>query len=489
MKFNSIQGNHNTVESDLCIIFYQSKRDLEKHYNTSSLAVSIKSLSTSDEISDNKETYTFLHNFSQKGAKRFLFTGFGKKSLSTNLIRQKAASIAKKISSLKFNKISVDITFLSDLSTPDICAAFTEGFKLGNYTFSDLKTKKKSSTTLKSVSFLTSNKQVNKTINSAVIQADAQNSARYLANLPGNHLTPKIFVNKIKSLLSHNSLDVKVYDVKAIQKKGMNALYNVGKGSDNPPYLVEVKYNFTKKSKPAVIVGKGITFDSGGLSLKSSSGMGEMKADMSGAAAVVGALKGLAEQKATCSVIGLIPLAENMPSGSAYRPGDVISSYSGKTIEITNTDAEGRLILADSLSYATEFDPSVIIDIATLTGASCVALGELSAALFGNKQKTISSFLSYEKYTGEQFWQLPLFDGYLNYLKSDSADLINASESRFSGGAITAAKFLEQFVGNYNWLHLDIAPMMKSNKSTPFLKNGMTGFSTRTLIHFLRDLT
>lgn len=488
MKFTVTDKTYESSQADLYIVIYETTANLKKHFSKSTLANPINELIKSKEISSTSASSTFYHDFSKKKAQRVCFVGFGKKQVTAHLIREKAAQIAKKISQLNFKNIVIDFKQLTQLDVADCAVAFTEGFILGNYTFSDLKTDKKATPSIQQISFISTDKSIVKKTTLAAINADAQNVARYLANLPGNLLTPSLFVKQIKSILSDKAFKIKVFNSTEIQKKGMNALYNVGKGSENPPYLVEIKLNVTKTKQPAILVGKGVTFDAGGISLKPSKGMGDMKADMSGAAAVVGALKALSDQKASASVIGLIPLAENMPSGSAYRPGDVITSYSGKSIEITNTDAEGRLIMADALAYATEYKPKVIIDIATLTGAACVALGELSAALFGNQQKTIDSFLSYVDQTGEQFWQLPLFDDYLNYLKSDSADLINASESRTSGGAITAAKFLEQFVDKCNWLHLDIAPMMQVNKATSYLSNGMTGFSTRTLVHFLRDL-
>ena len=487
MNFKIKNATFENEKADICVFVYEKSKLIEDSFKNSPLKDSITALKKSNELSDTDERFTTLHLFDKKGAQRLLFVSSGKKTLTLDLLRQKAGHIAQRLKRLNFSTITVDLRSVKTFSIEDACTAFTEGFILGQYSFSDLKTATVKTTSLKNITYLTNSKSLKPHLDTAVINANAQNTARHLANLPGNLLTPELFVKKIQTFLNHKSLSLTVYDVKAIQKKGMHALYNVGKGSAHPPYLVEVKYNYSKTKNPAIIVGKGITFDAGGISLKPSKGMGEMKADMSGAAAVVGTLKALAEQNAKCSVIGLIPLAENMPSGTAYRPGDVIESYSGKSIEITNTDAEGRLILADSLSYATEFNPSVIVDIATLTGAACVALGELAAALFGNDQTLVSEFLTYEKKTGEQFWQLPLFEGYLNYLKSDSADLINASESRFSGGAITAAKFLEQFVADHRWLHLDIAPMMKSTKASSYMGKGMTGFSTRTLIQFLKD--
>ena len=497
MTFNFTQDYFSSVKTDLCIFIYTKKNDLTTLFKQTSYEKVLPFLSKTNEISDSSKRLTMFHSPSDDCVDRILFAGCGPSDMTSNSIRHKAGEVAALIRSFHLKSISVVIYSEKQVSSSDFIQSFTEGFTLGISPIHTLKTSDTKKETIPNITFIlpsteklntTTKKHLNSLAQTAHINATGQNFARYLANLPGNYLTPELFVDQITKTLKHKKITIKVYNQKDIQKKGMNALYNVGKGSKNPPYLVEIHYNVSKKTAPSILVGKGITFDSGGISLKPSKGMKDMKGDMGGAAAVVGALKALSEQDADCSVIGLVPLAENMPSGDAYKPGDVITSYSGKTIEITNTDAEGRVIMADALSYACTFKPKVIIDIATLTGAACVALGELAAALFGNKQSVIDRFLECYDQTGEQFWQLPLFEGYLNYLKSDVADLINASESRSSGGAITAAKFLEQFVDKTPWLHLDIAPMMRANKDYSYLDNGMSGFSTRSLIYFLKTL-
>jgi leucyl aminopeptidase len=239
---------------------------------------------------------------------------------------------------------------------------------------------------------------------------------------------------------------------------------------------------------PVALVGKGVTFDSGGISIKPSKGMSSMKADMGGSAAVMGTFRAIDRLKPKAHVIGVIPLAENMPSHIAQRPGDVITAMNGKTIEVINTDAEGRLILADALCYAVSKKVSMIVDIATLTGAAAISMGNESAALLGNNDEIINGFLDRCEETGEQLWQLPLFDSFLDYIKSDIADLMNAAEGK-GAGTSTAAKFLEQFVNKTPWAHIDMAPMMQSYKTQGVLVKGMSGYGVRTLTRFIESIS
>jgi leucyl aminopeptidase len=275
-----------------------------------------------------------------------------------------------------------------------------------------------------------------------------------------------------------------------MESLGMNALLAVGKGSDQPPKMVILRTEGALKKgagKPATaIVGKGITFDSGGISLKPSEKMEEMKCDMAGGAAALGAMLALARLCPQKPVIGVIPLVENLPSGKASRPGDVVKSYLGKTIEIINTDAEGRLILADAIAYARKaLGASRILDAATLTGACAVALGNINGGMMGTDQKTIDRLRANCRITGEGLWQLPLDDEYRKAIRSEIADMKNVG-NRF-GGAITAAKFLQEFVEDTPWVHLDIAGMDIDNEGRPFAGKGATGFGVRTFVQLLED--
>ena len=310
--------------------------------------------------------------------------------------------------------------------------------------------------------------------------------ARDLGNRPANDLTPAQCVKDIKQLFKGQSnVTVEVISAAQAKKKGLNAFLAVAQGSVEPPSLVFIRYNPGKSStKPVALVGKGVTFDSGGISIKPSRGMKDMKGDMGGAAAVIGALSALVADGFSKPVIGIVPLVENMPSGQALKPGDVITAGNGKTIEITNTDAEGRLILADSLHLAVKESPSVIIDLATLTGAASVALGQAAIALMSNTPEVASSMKQASDQSGERVWELPLYDDYLDYLKSDVADIINANENRLAG-TCTAGKFLEQFVDDQPWCHLDIAPHMKAGKTSGDQVKGMRGAGVRVITQFL----
>ena len=291
------------------------------------------------------------------------------------------------------------------------------------------------------------------------------NTARYLMGLPSNELTPKIFTNKVKQSVKSLPVDIIIDEKKTLEEKKMNGILNVSKGSSNAPYLIELAYtpNTNSSAPHTVLIGKGVTFDSGGISIKPSRSMAAMKADMGGAAVAFATFLSLVEQKCKKNITLLLPLVENMPSGDALKPGDVFESYNKKKIEIINTDAEGRLILADCLAYASEQKPKQIIDIATLTGACSVALGDQASAILGNDQQAIDTLIKWGNLTGDRLWQLPLYDEFLDYLKSDVADIKNAHETRLAGTS-TAAIFLQQFVTCKSWVHIDIASTMMAKK-------------------------
>ncbi|RAP24954.1 aminopeptidase [Candidatus Marinamargulisbacteria bacterium SCGC AG-343-K17] len=323
-------------------------------------------------------------------------------------------------------------------------------------------------------------------VNEGDIVGEAVNKARTFANSPANVLTTSNFVKEIKSLFkSDKRYSVTVLDESQLKKKKMNALLGVGQGSKYPSYLVDITYKGGSGDAIA-LVGKGVMFDTGGISIKPSRNMKEMKGDMGGAAAVVGAAWAAGQLNLKRSVSFIVPIVENMVSSEAQRPGDVVVASNGKSIEITNTDAEGRLILADALVYAAKKKVSCILDIATLTGASIIALGPYAISVMGNHQSLVDQLLQSSLGYNERCWQLPLFDEYKDLLKSDVADLLNANEGR-EAGTITAAKFLEQFVDDVPWAHLDIASTMSSSSTKGDQVKGMTGAGTRALISFMKQ--
>lgn len=318
-----------------------------------------------------------------------------------------------------------------------------------------------------------------------IITGEATNLARTLANEPANILTPECLVERARAI---PGLAVHALEREEMEKMGMHALLAVSRGSAEPPRLILLEIPGEKGKRPRrgplhALVGKGVTFDSGGISLKPGDKMEEMKGDMAGGAAVLGAMAALAQLKPRVPVIGLIPAVENLPGGRATRPGDVVRSYLGKTVEIINTDAEGRLILADALAYARTLGAARLLDIATLTGACMVALGKVNAGMMGTDQKTMDLLRRNCPLTGEGLWQLPMDDAYRHALRSEIADVKNIGERW--GGAISAAKFLEEFVEDTPWVHLDIAGMDLETDGRPFACKGATGFGVRTLVNWL----
>lgn len=314
------------------------------------------------------------------------------------------------------------------------------------------------------------------------ILGEAQNYARNLSNMPGNLLPPRELVERAKELARQSAVQVDVLYRSRMEELGMGALLAVAQGSDEPPFFVHLVYEPDEVTSEThlALVGKAVTFDSGGISIKPSDGMEKMKYDMSGGAAVLGAMKAIAALRPRMRVSAFIPIVENMPSGKAMRPGDILKSLSGKTIEVLNTDAEGRLILADALTYAKQQGCTHLVDAATLTGAIAVALGYEQVGLFTNHDGFRDQILDAAKAAGERFWPMPLDDEYKEYLKSDFADLANIG-GRW-GGACTAAKFLEEFAGDTPWAHLDIAGTAWLENAKPYMPKGPTGVAVKTFV-------
>ena len=383
------------------------------------------------------------------------------------------------IDSLAFNKDQFT-NFFSE---------FVFGFNLKSYTFDKYKTL---------------NREKNNKISFKIVSQDKdkiKNKYKYydaikegvfltrdLVSEPPNILNPKVYVNEIKKL-SKLGLKIKIYNEKQMKKMGLNALLGVGQGSINESFLATIEWKGKKKSnqKPIAFVGKGVCFDTGGISLKPARFMEEMKYDMAGSAVVVGLLKSLALRKAKINAVGVVGLVENMPGGNAQRPGDIVKSYSGKTIEVLNTDAEGRLVLADALSFTEKkYKPKFIVDLATLTGAIIVSLGEEYAGLFSNDDELSKNIFQSSENTNEKVWRLPLHKNYNKLIDSNIADVQNIN---YSGGAgsITAAQFLQRFILNKTpWAHLDIAGMAFSKKAANLNPGGATGFGVRLLNNLIK---
>ncbi len=347
-----------------------------------------------------------------------------------------------------------------------------DGILYAQYKFNNYKSEDDSS--VNNITF----KDIDSSINE--IKKDSVFWVRDLINTPALDKSPEEFINKVKKLVDSSTIDVEVYDKKWLEENDFGGVLGVGKGSDRPPYLLVGKYNAKAKYQVSLI-GKGVLFDTGGYSLKSPAGMETMKTDMSGAASAWGVINIIARTNQDIGLTVYTPIVENMVSGSAIRPGDVLKTRNGKTIEVMNTDAEGRLIMSDALAFAAESNPDLICDIATLTGASYVALGLDIGAIFSNNSDLEMKFIESAKNTNENFHPLPLFDGYRNLIDSDLADMKNTG-GRF-GGAITAALLLKEFIGENDWIHLDIAGPARSDN-----RKGATGFGVLSLYEFFKNL-
>lgn len=396
-------------------------------------------------------------------AERVVVVSLGKKAdYSDKAFRDAVQGAAKVVNATRAD----DITF----AVPDtLPGKRDEGWALrtasqlladSTYRFDQFKSKKESNPKgIKKVQFLS--KAKDKVASSALAtgQAIAQGMAlaKDLGNLPGNICTPTYLADTARHLAEEFKLKLDVLERDDMQELGMHSLLSVAKGSHQPPKLIVLQYKGSKvKDKPVVLVGKGVTFDSGGISLKPGEGMDEMKYDMCGAAAVLGTVRACCELKLPINLVAIIPATENLPGGSASKPGDIVTSMSGQTIEILNTDAEGRLILCDALTYAERFEPACVVDVATLTGACVVALGQgITSGLLANDDELAQELMRHGTETGDRAWQLPLWEEYQDLLKSNFADMANIG-GRW-GGAITAASFLARFTKQYTWAHLDIA--------------------------------
>lgn len=444
-------------------------------------------------ITGKKSEITHLPFKTSHHSKHLILLGLGKHQAgkSIDALRQVSGKLPRFIRKIGVQKaclkFSNDLLKMWDESS--ILSVLVEGMVLGDYKFEQFKKDAKEHKQLEIILLNNNNSKITqKDIDAANDLANFMNKARDLANMPPNHLSPALFKKIIeKDLKAFPDVNYEVFDTKAMKKMGMGAFLGVAQGSIEAPYLIKLSYNTHLKEDPVVLVGKGVTFDSGGLSLKSSKGMEEMKADMTGSAVVYASFLALAKAKINKPVVALLALVENMPSGTAQRPGDVVKTMDGTHVEVLNTDAEGRLILADTLCYAKTLKPKVIIDVATLTGAAVVALGTVATAAFTNRQTVLDDLLASSKKWGERIWQLPLYGVYKNFLNSDVADLKNVGGPY--GGACTAAMFLKYFVGDSPWIHLDISPKMSAEKTKGADVKGMQAPCIRSIVEWVHTLS
>jgi len=415
--------------------------------------------------------------------RRILLAGLGKKKeISPETVRQAGGRAASHLRASGVGTAALSTTFLSTLEMSP--ADFVEGALLGSYAFRRYRKNGDNHKELKSLAVLgrRSGKLTKEVVRARTV-ASAVGLARDLINTPSNDMTPTHLAKAARSLRGR-SLSVRVLERRDAERLGMGTYLSVARGSHEPPKFIVVEYR-GGKGAPVVLIGKSVTFDSGGISIKPADGMEKMKYDMAGGAAVLGALKAAAELRLPVRVIGILPAAENLPGGSATKPGDVVRAMTGTTVEVISTDAEGRMVIADAMGYARRFRPKAMLDIATLTGACSIALGNEAVAMMGSDDGLMGMLRKASEKTGERVWQMPLFEEYREYLKSDVADLKNAGGR--NGSLVTAAWFLKEFAGDVPWVHLDIAGTAWTEKDRPYQPKGATGIGVRLMVSMLEE--
>ena len=439
-----------------------------------------------------------LHPLGRLGVEQLLLVGLGKASeLTQDRLRQVTGEALRLLRALKARKVAIAChdAVWGGLAGETVAQAIAEGALLGLYRFDAYKGKEDRGRVdeIDSLTLLCTDRGAIRALKDGIgrgeILAKATNLARDLINEPANVLTPAELAARARGVARRYGLSAEVLNQRAMRRLGMGALLGVAQGSANPPQLIILRHRGGKGSVNPMLglVGKGVTFDAGGISIKASERMEMMKGDMAGAAAVIGAMMGIAALRAPIHVIAVIPAVENLPSGTAQRPGDIVRAMDGTTIEVINTDAEGRLILSDALCYARRLGVRRLVDVATLTGGVMVALGSVRTGLFTNNQALAEQVQAAGEAAGEKLWQLPLDDEYEELIKSDCADLKNTGGGK-KAPAIGAARFLKHFVGDTSWVHLDINGTSLQEKESGYQPKGATGVMTRTLIHLALHL-
>lgn len=482
------------IDCDIAIVcvFDNDSAELEAEIQALDQAMGnkIASLIRDGEIRGKFGDVTIIHNFEHLSVKKVLVVGAGKKSdLCCDKIRQLAATALQHCRKCRAQKVVIPLAglpFWAQTSHERAAQELIEGAILGLYTFETYKSRQDESIVPLEQMIIadvdeTHSEDVKKGIQKAKILAEATNFARDLVNHPSNFMTPSILADRATHAAELSNLEISILEQDAMEREGMGALLAVAQGSAQQPKLIVLKYAGDPQAETIAFIGKGITFDSGGISLKPSEGMGEMKGDMAGAAAVIGAMLAIGKLRPRVNILGIIPAAENMPAGNALKPGDIITSMSGRTIEIISTDAEGRLILADAITFARQKGACKIVDIATLTGACVVALGNITSGIITNNREWCQAILEAATMAGEKMWELPNYPEYKEQFKGVLADLKNSGGR--PAGTITAGLFLGEFAEDTPWVHIDIAGTASTDKSKGYHPKGATGVAVRTLIH------
>jgi leucyl aminopeptidase len=459
----------------------------------SALGGAISQLISQGEIKGRLNQITLIHSLGKLPAPRVAVTGLGKRSeLTPDKVRGAAAETCRFLRQKGVDTIATVAhgAGIAGITEESVAQMIAEGALLGLYTFRRHITKEPEYGEIKELAIVADTESKLAVLEEGCrigrIMAEATNTTRDMVNEPANYVTPTVMAEIATKLAQDYGLELTILGRKQMHELGMGALLGVAQGSQQPPKFIVLRYRGDSGENSVALVGKGITFDSGGISIKPAEGMGEMKGDMAGGAAVMLALSAIAQLKPKINVMAVVPATENLPSGSALKPGDVLTAMSGRTIEIITTDAEGRLILADALGYARKQGARFLVDVATLTEACRVALGDICTGAFGNNQELVNKVIAAGASAGELIWQMPMFNEYKEQNKSDVADIKN-SGGRY-GGAITAAQFLAEFAGDIPWVHLDIAGTFMSDKERSYIVKGATGVPVRTLVNLVLAL-
>ncbi len=493
ISLNSEFGSPTKVRSDaIAFLIFEDKKFFDRQMKSLQLGFPSSAPAITAKVFTAKFQQT-LTIFPSETKTRILLVGLGKREkFSAEKLRRAGATAAKLANSLKAKSLAIfepgDIS--PGTLEASVGTALSEGAALSQYRYDKYQTgEKKEKRTLQSVSIVTTTAARRKTFAEEVAHArilcETTVLARDLGNAPPNEIYPESLAARARVSARRNKISIKVLDQKKIKALRMGGVLAVAKGSDKAPRFIMLEYNKRPSLPTIVLVGKGVTFDSGGISIKPAGGMSEMKMDMCGAATVIATMEAAARLKLPVHLVGLIPSVENLLGASAMKPGDIITHLNGKTSEVDNTDAEGRLILADALSFATRYKPDLVIDLATLTGAIIVGLGSAATGMMGNDDSIMDRLKRSGERTYERVWQMPMFEEYEKLNKSDVADVKNSGGR--SAGAITAAFFLKQFIGDYKWIHLDIAGTAILTESTDYAPRGASGVGVRLLVDFLSN--
>lgn len=496
MKITFEKSRIDKIGADACLfLVYQDKKLFNEELNVIENLMKCKIAKVSLEDFEGKANQTVLV---YSGDHRIIMSGLGyQNDLTLERVRKATARGVKKAKTLNIKKLAIEILqdqSLEGVEIEDVARAQTISSLLALYSFDKYFTKKedKELSGIKEIilfsqynSLTKFSGEIESGIRSGTIVGEATNFARDLGNEPSNIIYPETFADVVTKRSKQRKYSVEVLDKKALTKLKMGGVLEVARGSIREPRFLILKYTGGKKNQnPYVIVGKGVTFDSGGISIKPAAGMGLMKVDMGGGAAVVGVFEAISQLNLPLNVIGLIPMVENMPSGNSFKPGDVITAYNGMTIEVDNTDAEGRLILADALSYATKYKPRAVVDMATLTGASIVAIGSVASIVMGNDDELVAKLIRAGDQTYDRVWQLPLWEEYDKMIDSEIADVKNSGQSR-QAGTITGGMFLKRFIGDYPWAHIDIAATAMRDRESDYDPKNATGAGVRLVTQYL----